>query len=38
VTDNEENNPMYGLNVQLGFMPTRAWLQFRKELGAAANG
>ncbi len=37
VTDNEENNPMYGLNVQLGFMPTRAWLQFRKELGAAAN-
>ncbi len=37
VTDNEENNPMYGLNVQLGFMPTRAWLQFRKELSAAAN-
>ncbi len=37
VTDNEENNPMYGLNVQLGFTPTKAWLQFRKELGAAAN-
>ena len=35
VTDNEENNPMYDLNVQLGFVPTRAWLQFRKELGAA---
>ncbi|MFH1689882.1 MAG: GNAT family N-acetyltransferase [Candidatus Eisenbacteria bacterium] len=34
VTDNEENNPMYDLNVQLGFRPTKAWLQFRKELGA----
>ena len=34
VTDNEENNPMYDLNVRLGFVPTRAWLQFRKELGA----
>ena len=33
VTDNEENNPMYDLNVQLGFRPTKAWLQFRKELG-----
>jgi GNAT superfamily N-acetyltransferase len=35
VTGNEENNPMYGLNVRLGFRPTKAWLQFRKELGAA---
>jgi GNAT superfamily N-acetyltransferase len=35
VTDNEENNPMYGLNVMLGFRPTKAWLQFRKELGAS---
>ena len=35
VTDNEENNPMYDLNVRLGFVPTKAWLQFRKELGAA---
>jgi GNAT superfamily N-acetyltransferase len=34
-TDNEENNPMYGLNVRLGFRPTKAWLQFRRELGAA---
>jgi GNAT superfamily N-acetyltransferase len=33
VTDNEENNPMYDLNVRLGFRPTHAWLQFRKELG-----
>jgi len=32
VTDNEENNPMYDLNVTLGFRPTNAWLQFRKEL------
>ncbi len=32
VTDNEENNPMYDLNVVLGFRPTKAWLQFRKEL------
>lgn len=31
-TDNEENNPMYDLNVALGFEPTNAWLQFRKEL------
>ena len=35
VTDNEENNPMYDLNVALGFTPTKAWLQFRKELGAS---
>jgi GNAT superfamily N-acetyltransferase len=34
-TDNEENNPMYDLNMQLGFKPTKVWLQFRKELGAA---
>jgi hypothetical protein len=25
---------MYDLNVQLGFRPTKAWLQFRKELDA----
>ncbi len=25
------------LNVQLGFRPTKAWLQFRKELGATAD-
>ncbi len=24
-TDNEENNPMYGLNRQLGFAPQPAW-------------
>jgi len=38
VTDNEENNPMYGLNVRLGFKPTKAWLQFRKELAARPEG
>jgi GNAT superfamily N-acetyltransferase len=37
-TDNEENNPMYDLNLKLGFRPTKAWLQFRKELGAQARG
>ena len=36
-TDNEENNPMYDLNMQLGFRPTKAWFQFRKELGAATD-
>ena len=32
VTDNEENNPMYDLNVRLGFKPMPAWLLFRKLL------
>jgi GNAT superfamily N-acetyltransferase len=31
-TDNEENNPMYDLNVRLGFRPVPAWLLFRKVL------
>lgn len=31
-TDNEENNPMYWLNLQLGFKPQPAWLDFWKEL------
>lgn len=31
-TDNEENNPMYDLNVRLGFKPTPAWLLFQKLL------
>ena len=38
-TDNEENNPMYDLNVRLGFKPTPAWLLFQKllkEKGGAA--
>ena len=31
-TDNEENNPMYDLNMQLGFKPTPAYLDFIKEI------
>ena len=29
-TDNEENNPMYQLNMQLGFKPTPAYIDFQK--------
>ena len=31
-TDNEENNPMYVLNMRLGFQPTPGWLIFEKVL------
>ena len=31
-TGNEENNPMYDLNVMLGFEPLPAWLEMRKVL------
>jgi len=31
-TDNEENNPMYDLNVKLGFKPIPSWLAYRNEL------
>jgi len=31
-TDNNDQNPMYLLNVRLGFEPMPAWLIFRKEL------
>jgi GNAT superfamily N-acetyltransferase len=31
-TDNEENNPMYALNLALGFTPQPAWLEFEKRL------
>lgn len=31
-TDNEENNPMYELNMQLGFKPKPAWADYQKEL------
>ncbi len=40
-TDNEENNPMYLLNVELGFEPTPAWMDFTKKLrepDASADG
>ncbi|MGB1254097.1 MAG: GNAT family N-acetyltransferase [Candidatus Promineifilaceae bacterium] len=31
--DNEENNPMYELNMRLGFQPLPAWLTFKKAAG-----
>ncbi len=34
VTDNEENNPMYQINMALGFRPLPAWLGFRKHFDA----
>ena len=34
-TDNEEKNPMYTLNVKLGFKPTAGWLHMRKTMSAA---
>ncbi|MBV7337812.1 GNAT family N-acetyltransferase [Chloroflexi bacterium TSY] len=30
-TDNEENNPMYELNIQMGFKPKPAWCDYAKE-------
>lgn len=33
-TDNEENNPMYQLNVQLGFHPIPAFVLYEKEVTA----
>ena len=32
-TDNEENNPMYNINMLLGFKPLPAWLTFEKIYG-----
>ena len=32
ITDNEENNPMYQINLQVGFEPLPAWLGFEKRL------
>jgi len=31
-TGNEENNPMYDLNMQLGFKPKPAWVNYQKTL------
>ncbi len=30
-TDNEENNPMYQLNLQLGYKPAPAWMDYEKK-------
>ncbi|MEM7132876.1 MAG: GNAT family N-acetyltransferase [Chloroflexota bacterium] len=32
ITGNEENNPMYQINVQLGFKPKPGWLEFHKKV------
>jgi len=32
ITNNEENNPMYQINVQLGFKPRPGWLELHKIL------
>ncbi|MFH1689883.1 MAG: GNAT family N-acetyltransferase [Candidatus Eisenbacteria bacterium] len=37
-TDNEENNPMFGLNMQLGFEAQPAWIDFRKVLREPREG
>jgi len=46
-TDNEEKNPMFDLNMQLGFLPTPAWTEYRrpfadvpaeKQVGVPAQG
>lgn len=37
-TDNEENNPMFGLNLELGFVARPAWLDFRKVLREPREG
>ncbi len=33
VTDNEENNPMYQLNLALGFRPIPSWMTYKKTEG-----
>jgi GNAT superfamily N-acetyltransferase len=34
-TENEENNPMFQLNLALGFKPQPAFLDYQKEIGSA---
>ena len=31
-TSNEENNPMYGINLELGFESASAWVEYEKNL------
>ena len=35
-TDNEEKNPMFELNMRLGFKPTPAWTEYRRPFDGAA--
>jgi GNAT superfamily N-acetyltransferase len=35
-TDNEEKNPMFELNMRLGFKPTPAWTEYRRQFNGAA--
>lgn len=35
-TENGEHNPMYTLNLKLGFQPQPAWLHFEKEVSVAS--
>jgi GNAT superfamily N-acetyltransferase len=37
-TDNEEHNPMFDLNLELGFVAQPAWLDFRKVLREPREG
>lgn len=37
ITDNEENNPMYDLNVKLGFVRMPGWVDYRKLVGDDAS-
>ena len=34
VTSNEENNPMYTLNLKLGFEPKPAWISYQETVDA----
>ena len=34
-TDNQEDNPMYQLNLRLGFKPKAAWMDFHKRIAGA---
>jgi mycothiol synthase len=34
-TANEENNPMYALNLRLGFVPKPAWISYRRAFSSA---
>ncbi len=36
-TDNEENNPMYQINMKLGYKPAPAWLDLEKKIAGGNN-